>query len=129
MLLTSNNKMKHLTLKMVKILMSRGGSRFHPTCGKLLTPFDVLCEVNNEITRQLCLVRQFIIVVYREQHLCLCTNTCPSVNQGQTSETYITVYVDKNTLHVSSNRILEYICSTHYGRIAHSAIALTTCQP
>ena len=29
----------------------------------------------------------------------------------------------------SSNRILEYICSTRYGRIAHRAIALITCQP
>ena len=25
--------------------------------------------------------------------------------------------------------ILEYICSTRYGRIAHRAIVLTTCQP
>ena len=44
----------------------------------------------------------FILVVYREQHLCLCTNTCPSVNQGQTSETYIMVYVDKNTLQLEN---------------------------
>ena len=49
---------------------------------------------------QLCLVRHFILVVYKEQHLCLHTNTYPSVNQGQTSEAYITVYVDKNTLHL-----------------------------
>ena len=45
-------------------------------------------------------MRHFILVVYREQHLCLCTNTCPFVNQGQTSEMYMMVYVDKNTLHL-----------------------------
>ena len=34
-----------------------------------------------------------------------------------------------NDPYLSSNRILEYICSTCYGRIAHRAIMLTTCQP
>ena len=42
MLFTSNNKIKHLTDKMSKIWMSRGDSRFHPTCRKLQTPFDIL---------------------------------------------------------------------------------------
>ena len=28
-----------------------------------------------------------------------------------------------------SNQILKYICSKRYGRIAHRAITLTTCQP
>ena len=56
--------------------------------------------MNNEVIRQLCLVRHFILVVYREQHLCLCTNTYPSVNQAQTSEMHITGNVDENTLQV-----------------------------
>ena len=40
---TSNNKFKDLSDKMFLNWLSRGGSRFHPTSGNLLTPFDVLC--------------------------------------------------------------------------------------
>ena len=46
--------------------------------------------MDNEIRKQLSLVNHYS---FREQHLCLCTNTCPSVNHGITSETDITVYI------------------------------------
>ena len=55
MLFTSNNKIKHLADKLSKIWMSRGGSRFPPICGNLLTPFDVLFSLDKQEIRQLCL--------------------------------------------------------------------------
>ena len=56
--------------------------------------------VNNEITKQLRLVRHFILVVYREQHESCVQIHVHLLTKGITSEMYIMEYVDKNTLHL-----------------------------
>ena len=60
--------------------------------------------VNNEITEQLCLVRHFILVDYREQHKSCVQIHVHLLTSSITSEMCIVVYVDKNTLYLPFKR-------------------------
>ena len=84
--------------------------------------------VNNEITEQLCLVRHFILVDYREQHKSCVQIHVHLLTRGITSEMYIMVYVDKNTLHKSSiyHRHIEHFFHIFGGSTVFSLISEST---